>query len=53
MFKNDETRGPLSSYAVSVDYVEELTKIDFFSPLPDEAEEQAECDFNLSSLGLR
>lgn len=53
VFKNDETRGPLSSYAVSVDYVEELTKIDFFSPLPDEAEEQAECDFNLSSWGLR
>jgi len=50
--------GSLSSYAVSVDKIESLTGIDFFSELPDNIEEEVESkvvlknwDFTASSSG--
>ncbi|KAB4422432.1 DNA/RNA non-specific endonuclease, partial [Bacteroides thetaiotaomicron] len=35
---------PLSTYAVSIDSIEQLTHMDFFSPLPDEIENAVEAN---------
>lgn len=43
---------PLLTYLKSVDEVEELTGIDFFSALPDEIEEQVEQDINIQDWNL-
>ena len=40
--------GPLKSYAVSVDEVEERTGMNFFNALPDDIEEQLESTCNLN-----
>ena len=36
--KNKKSQSSLTSYAISIDKVEELTGIDFFSSLPDDIE---------------
>lgn len=38
----------LHEYAVSVDYIEELTGVDFFAGLPDELENELEASFDVS-----
>ena len=38
LFNNRQAVEPLSTYAVSIDSIEKLTHMDFFSPLPDEIE---------------
>ncbi len=42
---NEKSDAPLSDYMVSVDSVETLTGIDFFSELPDDLEENLESTF--------
>ena len=58
LLSNAKQSGSLSSYAVSVDKIESLTGIDFFSEIPDNIEEELESkvvlknwDFTASSSG--
>lgn len=44
--KSSVTSGSLKPYAMSVDKVEEITGIDFFSSLPDDLENRIEAEFN-------
>ncbi len=44
---NEALQNPISSYAVSVDYVEKVTGIDFFHALPDEVENSLEANFSV------
>jgi len=52
IMKNDKEESPLSSYAVSVDSVEKLTGMDFFSALPDDVENRIESSNSTSGWGL-
>lgn len=53
IFPNEPGHKPLSSYAVSVDEIEEESGIDFFQVLPDDVEGVVESSYNLSIWGLR
>ena len=44
LFNNRQAVEPLSTYAVSIDSIEKLTHMDFFSPLPDEIENAVEAN---------
>ena len=44
LFNNRQAVEPLSTYAVSIDSIEKLTHMDFFSPLPDELENAVEAN---------
>ena len=46
---NKKVKKPLKNYVVSVDSVEQLTKIDFFSQLLDKEEEELEKEINISN----
>lgn len=46
LFNNEQALYPISSYAISVDSIENLTGMDFFAPLPDEIENKIEVDVN-------
>ena len=46
LFNNQMAVEPLSTYAVTVDSIEQLTGIDFFAPLPDNIEKRIESDNN-------
>lgn len=52
IMKNENEPLPLSSYAVSVDSVEKLTGIDFFSALPDDVENRIESTSSTSGWNL-
>lgn len=52
IFPNASGHKPLSAYAVSVDSVELVTHMDFFSCLPDSIEEKTEKTYSLSIWGL-
>lgn len=52
LFKNRRSVSPLTTYAVSVDSIETLTGMDFFSPLPDELENKIESQVNCAQWGL-
>lgn len=45
---NTATNQPMMTYMLSIDEIEDLTKIDFFYNLPDEIEEKVESDYNIS-----
>ena len=47
IYPNGSSKGSVSKYAVTIDEVELLTGIDFFSSLDDDAEEQIESHINL------
>lgn len=49
---NKNSQLPLSRFAVTVDSVETLTGIDFFSVLPDKIEQEVESSFNLKDWNL-
>lgn len=55
VYENVAGRRPMSTYAMSVDEVEELTGIDFFPSLPDKIEKRAEAevDFTKWTVKLR
>lgn len=44
LFNNRQAVEPLPTYAVSIDSIEKLTHMDFFSPLPDEIENAVEAN---------
>lgn len=46
LFNNAQAVEPLSSYAVSIDSIEQLTNMDFFAPLPDDIENKIEAEAN-------
>jgi endonuclease G, mitochondrial len=46
--KNSMSSGSLKPFAMSIDKIEEITGIDFFSNLDDELEESIESEFDLS-----
>ena len=48
VFNNEPATKPLRNYAVSVDSVEQLTGLDFFSPLPDSLENKLESQTNIA-----
>lgn len=48
IYPNKSANGPLSMYAVSVDKVEQLTGLDFFSALDDEVETRVEASENIA-----
>lgn len=50
---NEGSSEPLSSFAMSVDDVEEITGIDFFPRLPDDQEDIIESQYDLSKWSLR
>ena len=47
IYKNTAGNRPLDSYVNSIDQVERITGLDFFSELPDEIENRVEKAFNL------
>lgn len=46
LFNNEQSVDPLSAYVVTVDSIERLTNMDFFSLLPDELENKIEAEAN-------
>lgn len=46
LFDNEMAVDPLSSYVVTIDSIERLTHMDFFSSLPDEIENKIEAESN-------
>jgi len=52
IMKNDKESLPLSSYAVSIDSVEKVTGMDFFSALPDDIENRIESTNSTSGWDL-
>ena len=52
LFNNERSTAPLSSYAVSIDSIEELTGMDLFAPLPDELEQKLEASFDTKQWKL-
>lgn len=52
LFRNERSIAPLSTYAISVDSIEVLTGMDFFSPLPDELENEIEAQADCAQWGL-
>ena len=51
-FDNSAGSRRLSYYAKSIDYIEEITNIDFFYQLPDDIEEKIESQYSLESWGI-
>lgn len=47
IYKNSAGNRPLDSYVNSIDQVERITGLDFFSTLPDEVENRVEKDYNI------
>jgi len=52
IFDNEHCSQPLRSHIVTIDSVESLTKLDFFSPLPDETEDLLEAYVDTIYWGL-
>ena len=52
IFPNQRSVNPLRSYAVTVDSVERVTRMDFFSALPDELEDSVEAALDPKAWGL-
>ena len=48
VYENISGRKPMSTYAMTVDEVEELTNIDFFPSLPNKIEKKVEADVDFS-----
>lgn len=53
VYENISGRKPMSSYAMSVDEVEEITNIDFFPSLPDKIERQTEASVDFSKWTVK
>lgn len=52
IYKNASGNRPLDAYANTIDRIEEITGIDFFSALPDSIEDEAESQCNPEEWGL-
>ena len=49
---NESSRRPLRRFAVTIDYVEEMTGINFFEALEDGLEEQIEGSYSVQHWGM-
>ena len=52
IMKNEAGHKPLTTYVRTVDEVEEITGLDFFSLLPNRVEKRVEATYNLSVWDL-
>ena len=52
IMKNEAGHKPLSTYVKTVDEVEEITGLNFFSLLPKKVEKKVEATYNLSVWNL-
>lgn len=52
LFKNERAIAPLKDYAVSIDSIEQLSGLDFFSSLPDSLEDEIESHTNTNSWNI-
>lgn len=52
ILKNEDSKEHLSTFVVSIDEIENITGIDFFSELPDNLEKELEAGKNLADWGL-
>lgn len=52
IMRNCKETQPLSNYSVTIDSIEQLTGIDFFSALPDDLENKVESNNSISEWGL-
>lgn len=53
IYENKSGRRPMSSYARTVDEIEEITGIDFFATLPDEIENKVEAEVDFSKWTVK
>ena len=53
IYENVAGRRPMSTYARTVDEVEELTGIDFFPSLPDKIEKKVEAEVDFTKWTLK
>ena len=53
MYANDGTHHDLNQYCRTVDYVENLTGIDFFYQRPDDVENRAESEIDWEAWKIR
>lgn len=53
IYENKSGRLPMSTYAMSVDEVEKITKIDFFPTLPDNIEKETEAHVDFSKWTIK
>ena len=53
VYDNVAGRRPMSTYAMTVDEVEELTGIDFFPSLPDKVEKRAEAEVDFTKWTVK
>ena len=49
---NESSKRPLRRFAVTIDYVEEMTGINFFEALEDDSEEQIEGSYSVLHWGM-
>ena len=47
LYKNESGNNKLDKYINSIDQVERITSLDFFSELPDDIEDEIESNYNL------
>lgn len=52
LFENKSSTNPLSTYVVTVDSIEALTRMDFFTPLPDELENTLESKSDVTQWDI-
>lgn len=52
VYENKSGKRPMSSYARTVDEIEEITGIDFFATLPDEIENKVEAEVDFSKWAV-
>ena len=52
IYKNREGNRPKGDYVNTVDQLERITGMDFFSSLPDDVEQKMEAEAELSDWGL-
>lgn len=53
VMENKAQSKPLMTYMMTVNDIEKLTRIDFFSALPDDVEEQVEADYTVSDWNVK
>lgn len=53
IFKNKKENAPLVKYAVSIDSVENVTGMDFFSALPDQLEDRIESQYDITDWNFK
>ena len=53
IYENKSGKKPMSTYAMSVDEIEEITNIDFFPSLPNKIEKKTESEVDFSKWTIK